>query len=186
MKNTNKKSVGTVAELRKQFPFICSDQLAWEKKNNSYKTVAGFLRHLEKINAEHEEKATRPDVKEIEITIYWNKSRTWGYNPRAEYRAWFVDGSTTSGVKTCSGCGYDKESTVVSRIFNACCSGMLWRKKHSQKKAPYGVRFGWMPVFEYGVGMSCYYSISAFICGTLESVAHGKNFDAYRFILNKK
>jgi len=185
MQNTA-KNPGTIAELKKQFPFICSDQLAWEKKNNSYKTVAGFLRHLEKINAEHEEKAMRPDVREIEITINWNKSLTWGYTPRAEYSAVNADGTRITGVFTCSGCGYDKESTVVAKIFNACCSGMLWRKRNSKKKAPYGIRFGWMPVFEGGVGMSCYYSISAFIGGTLESVAHGKTFDVYRFILSKK
>jgi len=184
MQNTA-KNPGTVAELRKQFPFICSDQLTWEKKNNSYKTVAGFLRYLAKVNASHAEKATRQDCKEIRINIEWRKSRTWGYCPRAEYWARFVDGSTTYGVFSCSGCGYDKESTVVSDIFDACCSGMLWRKRNSKKKAPYGIRFDWMPIFEGGVGMSCYYQIAKFIGGTLEHTASGKTFDAYKFTLNK-
>ena len=183
MKTTVK--VGTIAELKKQFPFICAEQLAWEKKNNSYKTAAGFLRHLEKENARIEAKATRQAVKSIEITIDWNKSRTWGYNPRAEYSAVNADGTRTTGVFTCSGRGYDKESTVIAKIFNACCSGMLWKKRHNKNAAPYGVRFGWVPIFEGGVGMSCYYSIAAYLGGTLESVAHGKTFDVYKFTMNK-
>ena len=179
MKNTI-QSVGTLAELQKQFPYICKEQLKYEKSHNNYKTVAGFLRFLSKKNEENKERAERPDVERLVIKIDWRRSYMYGYNPHAEYYCTFKDGTTKHGRHTCSGCGYDKASTVVAAVFNDCCTGMLWRKRHSRKEKPYGVRFSWRPYFEGGVGVSCYNAICQFIGkGEFKHVAWSDSFDQY-------
>ena len=116
-----------------------------------------------------------PDLKYIYISVEWTRSRTWGAIPHAEIR-------TNNGIYTgtASGCGYDKASTVVAAVFNDCCTGMLWRKRHSRKEKPYGVRFSWRPYFEGGVGVSCYNDICKFIGkGEFKHVAWSDTFDQY-------
>lgn len=178
-------SVPSIKELKKQFTFICEEQLKYEKGHNNYKTVAGFLRFLNKINEENKQRAERPDVKTIKIKIEWRRSSLYGYNPHARYWCTFADGTTKYGEHTCSGCGYDKASTVVSKVFNDCCTGMLWKKRHSKKELPYGVRFSWKPYFEGGIGVECYRSICAFLSkkGQLNHVAWSETFDQYEIIL---
>lgn len=178
MKTQNR--VPSLNELKKQFPFLCAEQLKYEKSHNEYKTVAGFIRFLSKKNEENKERAERPDVKNIRIKLDWRKS-IYGYNPHARYWCTFVDGSEKYGEHSCSGCGYDKASTVVAAVFNECCTGMLWRKRNSKKQKPYGVRFSWRPYFEGGVGVECYRSICAFLGkrGKFEHVAWSDTFDQY-------
>ena len=67
-------------------------------------------------------KAQKP-VKSMTISIEWKKSRMWGANPSATAKIQHQDGTYSSiGPFTCSGCGYDKESTVIAEVFNeACC-----------------------------------------------------------------
>ena len=59
-------------------------------------------------------------IKDMTITIEWKKSRTWGANPHAQIKGHYIDNSYfyDNNDFTCSGCGYDKESTVLSQIFN--------------------------------------------------------------------
>ena len=181
MKNTKKNTVPAIAELKKAFPYICEEQLKYEKSHNEYKTVAGFLRFLSKINEENEQRANRPDVKTIKIKIDWRKSAMYGYNPHARYWATFDDGTTQYGEHTCSGCGYDKASTVVAKVFNDVCTGMLWRKRHTRKQKPYGVRYSWRHYFEGGIGCECYNSICAFLGkgGEFKHTAWSDTFDQY-------
>jgi hypothetical protein len=56
--------------------------------------------------------------KRIEIAVEWKKNRTWGRNPHA-HASLVVDGVDTKHSKArCSGCGYDKLSTVAADCLN--------------------------------------------------------------------
>ena len=134
------------------------------------------------------EKNQRP-VKSITIKIEWKKSRMWGNNPFCEAEVHFQDGTfERSPVYTCSGCGYDKESTVIADVFN----NYLKYKLHDPeliakfKGEPYGMycdndRKG----YNGGVGTSCYYRIAEFIGGKFINVASGKTFDVYKYTDNE-
>lgn len=132
-------------------------------------------------------KAQKP-VKSMTINIEWKKSRMWGFNPSATARIKHHDGSYSNiGPFTCSGCGYDKESTVIAEAFNAALGYKLF--KRFKGEAPYGVYYyggktnekGWLPMFNGGVGTSCYYDISDFIGGTFKKIASGNSFDAFEY-----
>lgn len=174
------------SEIKKAFPYLTNVEIDIAVKYNEYKTERGFLNYLAKKNEANEAKATKGDVKELRIDIEWKPSRMWGYNPHAEYWCEYADGHTEYGKATCSGCGYDKASTVLAEIFNKTCCGMLWRKRNSRKDAPYGIyhagknkdKNGW-PYFEGGIGVECYGRIAAFLGGTFRRVASGKTFDVY-------
>lgn len=142
------------------------------------------------------EKNQKP-VKSLTILIEWKKSRTWGANPHATAEVSFQDGTfeRQNGFK-CSGCGYDKTSTVVAEIFNRYLKYKLWAKSYEDCRgghgsgdtgqAPYGIRIGKYKNIEYrgfsgGIGMSCYPAISEFIGGNMETVATGNSFDVFRY-----
>jgi len=137
---------------------------------------------------ENKEKNQLP-VKEIVITIEWKKSKTWGNCPRAEARVHTKDGRfLMTNNYYASGYGYDKESTVISQIFNEYLKYKLWEiedNKKKQKEVPYGIRldYDFSPYYEGGVGASCYYAISEFIGGKFELIANGKTFDVYKFTM---
>lgn len=124
-----------------------------------------------------------PKVKRLEIEIVWVKNRTWGVIPHASMRwedttGWHYE----ENAAIASGWGYDKSSSVVAECFNKICSGMLWDKRRSRKKSPYGISFrGYFPYFEGGVGMGCYPSIATFLGGKMEHVASTKTYDKYVF-----
>lgn len=145
------------------------------------KREAGRLAQIEA------EKNQKP-VKEITITIEWRKSRMWGSNPHAEAMVSFQDGTfERRDGYTASGCGYDKESTVIAAIFN----DFLAYKLHTtiKGKAPYGMYYGTTALshmpdyvrYNGGVGTSCYYRIGEFIGGKFENIASGKTFDVYKY-----
>jgi hypothetical protein len=69
---------------------------------------------LAKIEAERNQKP----VKEIEISIEWKKSRMWGNNPHLTAWVRFEDETSEKFCCTASGCGYDKESQVISDVYN--------------------------------------------------------------------
>lgn len=50
-----------------------------------------------------------PELTLIKINVSWGKSRTWGYNPKAE--SWVNGGFY--GLGRASGCGYDKLSAAI-------------------------------------------------------------------------
>ena len=149
-------------------------------------------------------------VDSITITIEWKKSRTWGANPHCEARIAFKNGHfVRSETFTASGCGYDKESTVIADVFNAYLKYKLWAKTIEQCArqdydwkekggAPYGVSAGtysWREgdssrieyrSFSGGIGTSCYYKIAEFLGGKFEHVAGGSTFDVYKYEDNEK
>jgi hypothetical protein len=143
------------------------------------------------------EKNQKP-VKEMLLTIEWVKSRTWGNNPRLEAGVSFKDGTfERSETFTCSGCGYDKESTVIAQAFNKYLKYKLWALTEEQikggntipspeGKAPYGIA-NYSPEYrDYsgGIGTSCYYKIAEYIGGKFEHIASGKTFDVYKYTEN--
>ena len=129
----------------------------------------------------------------------------WGMNPHAEAKVEYHDGTfNRQDGFTASGCGYDKESTVIADIFNDFLLYKLyqshkWTDSINQEKTnhPYGVYYyngnvgekhesGYIvkPSYNGGVGTSCYFNISEFIGGKFERVTSGKHFDVYTYIDN--
>lgn len=142
------------------------------------------------------EKNQKP-VKELTITIEWKRSRTWGSNPNATAAVEYIDGhyERREGYR-CSGCGYDKESTVIASIFNDFMKYKLWnlglkniRGGHGSGDngpAPYGIHIysDTHPGYSGGIETNCYYRIAEFIGGKFEHIASGKTFDVYRYTDN--
>lgn len=138
------------------------------------------------------EKSQRP-VKSLKLTIEWKRSRMWGNNPRLEAEVWYMDGSFSRfGPYTCSGCGYDKESTVIAAAFNAHLRYKLWQLDPAEANhgsgstgnLPYGISMyndGKHRHYSGGVGTSCYYQIGEAIGGKFERIASGKTFDVYEW-----
>jgi len=143
------------------------------------------------------EKNQKP-VDSLSITIEWKSSRTWGSNPHAEARVSFKDGTFERRTGyTASGCGYDKESTVIAEIFNDFLKYKLWGKTDEECKrsdrdwkaegrAPYGISGGTYQDHQYrsfsgGIGTDCYYRIAEFIGGKLKKIASGRTFDVYEY-----
>lgn len=122
-----------------------------------------------------------PEVRSITISIEWRKSRTWGSNPyaTAEVRFKALEGGCFRRFDgfTCSGCGYEKTSTVIADIFNRFLIYKLWRKTVEECKrqdydwekkggAPYGISANEKyRSFAGGIGAECYDAISKFIGG---------------------
>lgn len=170
---------------RKDYPFICKEQFEYIINNNDYKTERGVKNYLERINEKYRIKAEKGDVKELEIHIDWVKSRVWGMNPHATCYIELKNGSffSKNGFAE-SGCGYDKESSVVAQLCNDILSGMLYRalnNKRKRKKIPYGIsNRGFFPYFEGGVGMSCYKDVFEYLGGKMEHVVNRPNYDFYK------
>lgn len=155
-------------------------------------------KRIEKANLKIEAEKNQKPVKRIEITIEWKRSKIWGSNPHAEARVSFHDGTFEySDGYTASGCGYDKQSTVVAEIFNKYLKYKLWNKTIEEckrndrdwkgsKQAPYGI---WADIYEGiesrgfsgGIGTSCYVAISEFIGGQFKTIASGKSFDVFEY-----
>ena len=131
-----------------------------------------------KIEAERNQKP----VKTLTMSIEWKKSRTWGSNPTLTAQVEFTDGTFGHGEYKCSGCGYDKESTVISQAFNAFLKYKIYQLSEDEKKLPYGIynRPDWK-AYGDGIGTNCYYKIAETIGGKFESVASGKWFDVFKF-----
>lgn len=135
---------------------------------------------------DNEKKNQRP-IKSLTISIEWRKSRTWGMNPYASVNVEYLTGEDRhirdEGF-TASGCGYDKESTVIAAIFNKYLAYKLYLPLKGD--APYGMRNSDYKYYEGGVGTGCYKLISEFIGGKFETVANGKTFSVFKYTDNKR
>jgi transposase-like protein len=152
------------------------------------------IKEAEKIQAEQ----NQPEIKDITITIEWKKSRMWGNNPHATASINYKDKTagafrtgfyrSPEGRYTCSGCGYDKESTVIAQIFNEFLKYKLYKPlkpHHDKNNIPYGIYIGHNKYYGGGIGVNCYYHISEAIGGKFECVASGKTFDVYKYTDNE-
>ena len=140
------------------------------------------LTEEQKIQAQIEAKKNQKKVKEINLSIEWKKSRMYGNNPNCEAKIIFEDGTTErSKTYKASGCGYDKESTVIANVFNDYLAYKLY-ELDKDANLPYGIqRNTTIPYYEGGIGVSCYYRIAEAINGKFDCLASGKNYDAYKF-----
>ena len=180
-----------------------------EEEKKARKVARQQEREAAKELARIESENNQKPVKRMVINIEWKKSRTWGNCPRAYAELHFHDGSfhCTEDSYYASGCGYDKESTVIAEIFNDFMKYKLWGKTIEQCRredynwrekggAPYGISAGKYNSssactdIEYryyngGIGTSCYYAISEFIGGKFSRIASGKTFDVYEYADNE-
>ena len=178
----------SMKDLKKKFQYMTEDELESDMANNEWVKLEKFLEQEAKTNEGYRIRAERPDVKRLVICIEWKKSRMWGYNPHLRYKCFYADGTYQSGTATCKGCGYDKASTVIAEAFNACLSGMLWRKRNKKGEAPYGIRRGrgwYFPNFAGGVGVSCYPSITQWLGGKWEHTDWTDDYDRYEVTFPK-
>lgn len=97
-----------------------------------------LARKQEKEQKRIEAEKNQKPVAKIIVNIEWKKSHMWGNNPNCDAKIYFKDGSfERSPIFKCSGCGYDKESTVIADVFNSYLKYKLWQKEPSEKM-PYG------------------------------------------------
>jgi len=134
--------------------------------------------------AEIENEKNQKPVKFMTISIEWKNSRTWGANPYTSGHVRFQDGTGEAIPDfTCSGCGYDKESTVLADVFNMYLKYMLWNLPEEKRKDfPYGAYVDVKDsriCFNGGVGAECYPRMVKALGGEMYKVASGKMFDAY-------
>lgn len=155
-----------------------------------------------------EAKKGQKPVSNITIEIEWSRSRTWGHNPHATARVNYKDGTyiTQQGFKA-SGCGYDKESSVIADIFNTFLSYKLYRPMKKTHKSyygfdgqfkmslPYGIAIhkhkkftgangdiypkSESRYFEGAIGTDCYYDIANAIGGKFEHTANLHHADCF-------
>jgi len=140
-----------------------------------------------------EQQKNQKPINKIIISIEWKKSQMWGSNPHCEVKIYYKDGEfTRSQVYTASGCGYDKESTVIAQVFNDYLRYKLWKLSEEAIKgghgsgdegsAPYGInRYSNSRSFAGGIGTNCYFKISEYIGGEFEQTASGKTFDVFTY-----
>jgi hypothetical protein len=155
-----------------------------EKQAN--KIARADARKLAKELARIEAERNQKPVKEIKFSIEWKKSRMWGMNPHLTAVCWHIDGTTSEINATASGCGYDKESQVISDAFNQLLKYKLYQIQRTEEtELPYGIYLReTYKGFSGGIGTNCYYKISEAIGGKFEKVASGKTYDAYRYTDN--
>lgn len=92
-------------ELQKQFPYLTMAKL--KSGHGGYKTERGWMKHLEKLNAESEARCTAPFVDHLVVTLTWRESKIFGLCPRADAR-WHDEKGYHSqeNVAYAGGCGY--------------------------------------------------------------------------------
>ena len=147
------------------------------------------LKRYQTFTADVQKKLDQPRIKEMTISIEWKNSRMYGSNPHATVVIQKADGDywRPDFVATCSGCGYDKLSTVVADCFNEFLGYKLYTYG-LPVEIPYGISMADPARFKYGlnhfcggVGIDCYYKTAEAIGGKFECVASGKTFDVYKY-----
>lgn len=135
----------------KQIKEILKKKIIKEYEKRKDKT----LKKIETITQANEK------ITNINISVNWVKSATWGYNPHAIITTNF--GTMTEGKA--SGCGYDKESSAIAEALNknndilkllyiAKNKKMTFKNNNNHDVLGYGSGYGVIPYFEGGVGAS--------------------------------
>lgn len=156
------------------------------KKYNVTELKAVIVARYDKLKAKKVEKDINEineifnagSINEINVSIEWKRSQTWGANPTATVNIsgdkyeYFTSGSI-------SGCGYDKESTAFASAIN---KSKAFRKLMFENADKLNNLYGWgkgYGTLSGGVGVSCYYSIFEAMGYKMKKVGNGKMFDAY-------
>ena len=152
------------------------------------KDRAREIAHIEKKRARDLKKldmiAQAEPLQYVEARVEWHKSRTWGYNPRAE--GWTSGGHYDTG--TASGCGYCKESTAIEQALSQSLSLQRFIIENLSKlKDEYGIetRWGIAHLSIGGKGVSTLLNIFRKVKGWTINEMHGRSFDGYRIEKNK-
>ena len=166
-----------------------------KKERNSKLTERQKKNRIKKDLLKLDKILNKPMVERIDINIEWKKSQTWGYCPRLEAKVKYKNGNYEhlNGYYA-SGCGYDKESAVIASMLNDVMDinlldslGQMMKNKNVPYGiATYGIKEGYLPSFEGGVGVNCYYDIMKFLKYKLTKTASGDSFDCYIIEANKK
>lgn len=159
------------------------------KKYDAEQLKAVIIARYDKLKAKETEEEiteinnifTSGEITEINISIEWKKSATWGANPTAE--------ATIRGDKwenfssgSISGCGYDKESTAFAHALN---QSFAFRKLIYTNSEKLNGIYGWRGcTLSGGVGVSCYYRIFEAMGYKMTNVGSGKKFDVYHIVKN--
>lgn len=155
-------------------------------ENNGGKEKA-IINRLKKEDEKIDGYIYQREVEHVRIEIEWKKSSVWGANPHATAYVYYKNHDCEILKATCSGCGYDKESTVIAQVYNKIFKYKLYKiQKNSskKKKAPYGIHWSeFAPYFDGGIGTNCYYFITKYIGGKFKDVAHTKHDDIYEIIM---
>lgn len=170
-----------------------------DRSDACVKATARAFRDLEKTYAKKLELLTEveaaPELQYGYVNEVWNRSRTWGWNPRAEVATEEAD----TFVGTASGCGYDKASAAIAEALNksrsmlkvlyvaaekALAEGKTFTRANSATVSwrdilGYGSGYSALPYFEGGCGVSCFETIFKNCGYRFAQVASGKRFDAY-------
>jgi glycosyltransferase involved in cell wall biosynthesis len=179
-----KKEIELKALTTEQAQQELESLLKWNNEltiENNYRKLANMItKEDEKIFNEVNQK----EVDAIEIHIEWKKSQTWGNVPHAEAIIRYKDGTLKYSKKyTATGCGYDKQSSVVADIFNDYLKYKLYQVDSTTKK-PYGVSIDKFKYYDGGVGINCYIGISKYIGGEFETIISNNKTDVFRYIDN--
>lgn len=122
--NALKECDGTEYEIAECKRLVCDCREHLEKSLPKYK--ARWEARLEAADKSGK-------LLEINISVHWSRSRTWGMNPHAEAWVCFEDkkyGTRSAyGKGSASGCGYDKRSSAMGE---ALCLGA--RKKDDSER----------------------------------------------------
>ena len=187
MFNISKSEIG---ELSKEFAHLTENRVKIIAANSTKKTLRGLKNELRAANDEFAAIANQPRIKVITIEIEWQDTKNYGLCPRATAHWVAIDGTTGATSAYAKGCGYDKLSTVVANCLNQVAKGMLWSKRHTHLRVPYGISNikdnDFPPYFMGGVGISCYYDIAKFLGGKLEHVASANSYDKFVFTFSAK
>lgn len=131
-----------------------------------------------------------------EISIEWKKSRMWGMNPTATAQIISQDANGNfiyeNFSDSASGCGYDKESTVIAGCLNQ--SNAILKafrifidqaKENPREFFGYGIGFyNQIYTVSGGVGAECYKRNFESIGYNFQRIASGKTFDVYKITKN--
>lgn len=144
----------------------------WEKYQNKW---------TDKQNRDFDEIKNAPELLEIVISIEWKKSKTWGLNPYCTAKVYAENNNYKEYTNSASGCGYDKESTVIAGVLNQSYSFLkILYKLITEKNDLYGYYKHKYPSLSGGVGTSCYYPILEKCGYKMTKIASGKSFDVYK------
>jgi hypothetical protein len=150
-----------------------------EARKEERKVLKAATKEAARIEAER----TQKPVQRIIFSIEWKRSQTWGSNPTLTAQIKFKDGTHAEATARASGCGYDKESTVIADIFNRYLVYKLYLPLHKVRGSeaiPYGIRNNNdYRRYSGGIGTECYTDIARAIGGEFRHIASGKTYDSY-------
>jgi len=170
-----------VVELAKVFTHVSRNTIIVDARD--YKTERGFLKHIESLNSENERLHNMPMPVYIEVELNWHKN-IYGWCPRASMRWCDVERKWHYDEKAgyAGGYGYDKTSAAVAEALNKHCKNWLYSIRNRRtKNKPYGLSYynGSFPIFEGGVGISCYKPVMEWLGWKFKHVASTETYDKF-------